>query len=52
MMNRGVAVNQQKSYLQVIQELVRDVKYGTVSIILQDGKVVQVEQNKKIRFTH
>lgn len=51
-MNRGVAVNQQKSYLQVIQELVRDVKYGTVSIILQDGNVVQVEQNKKIRFTH
>ena len=41
-----------KAYLQVVQEMVKEIKYGTISIVVQDGKVVQIEQNKKIRFTH
>lgn len=42
--------NARKEYLQVVEKLVHDIKYGTISIIVQDGKVVQIEQNKKIRF--
>lgn len=44
--------DEKTTYLQVVQRMVKDIKYGTISIIIQDGKVVQIEQNKKIRFTH
>ncbi|MGC4018883.1 MAG: YezD family protein [Muricomes sp.] len=40
----------EKNYLDIIRRMVGEIKYGTISIIVQDGKVVQIEQNKKIRI--
>ena len=33
-----------------IKEMIESVKYGTISVIIQDGKIVQIEKNEKIRF--
>lgn len=37
----------------IIEKLVkniRDIKYGSVTIIIQDGKIVQIERNEKLRM--
>jgi hypothetical protein len=36
--------------LALVLELLRTIKYGTVSLVIQDGKVVQVDKLEKIRF--
>lgn len=36
--------------LQLIQELVESIRFGTISIIVQDGKIVQIEKNEKYRI--
>ena len=36
-----------KEQLELIQEMVESIRYGTVSIIVQDGKIVQIEKNEK-----
>ncbi|MCI5699010.1 MAG: YezD family protein [Lachnospiraceae bacterium] len=38
------------NYLEKIDKLIKEVKYGTVSIIIQDGKVIQIDKTEKIRF--
>lgn len=40
----------EKEYLNIVKEMVEQVKYGQIVIVVQDGKVVQIEQNKKIRL--
>lgn len=40
----------ENEYLRIVQQMVEEIKYGTISIVVQDGKVVQIEQNKKIRL--
>ncbi len=46
------AENERKA-LALIQEAIRGVRYGVISIILQDGLVVQVERTEKFRLmTH
>ena len=34
-----------------IAELIETVKYGTVTIVIQDGKIVQLEKHEKLRLT-
>lgn len=33
-----------------IKDTVASVKYGTVTLVIQDGHVVQIEKNEKIRL--
>lgn len=40
----------ENDYLRIVKQMVEEIKYGTISIVVQDGKVVQIEQNKKIRL--
>ena len=40
----------QTDYLNVVKQMVEEIKFGTISISVQDGKVVQIEQSKKIRL--
>ena len=37
---------------QQILQAIRQVRYGSVEIIIHDTKVVQIERKEKIRFTH
>lgn len=36
--------------LKNIEELIKTIKYGSITIIVQDEHVVQIEKNEKIRL--
>jgi hypothetical protein len=36
---------------EAIQEAVRSIRYGVVQLIIQDGRVVQIDKTEKIRLT-
>ncbi|MEY8353652.1 YezD family protein [Lachnospiraceae bacterium 54-53] len=40
----------EKDYIRLINEMARDVKYGSITITIQDGKIVQIEKIEKIRL--
>lgn len=44
-----ITEEEQAVLLQVV-ELLRRLKYGTVLLVVQDGKVVQIEMAEKIRL--
>lgn len=35
---------------RVIKETLASIRYGTVTLVVQDGKVIQVDKNEKIRL--
>lgn len=35
---------------QIIDELAKDLKYGTLTLVFQDGLLVQIDRNEKIRL--
>ncbi len=37
-------------YLKVVEEYVNQVKFGSITLIVQDGKVIQIDKNEKIRL--
>jgi hypothetical protein len=37
--------------LDAIREAVKSIRYGVVQLIIQDGKVVQIDKTEKIRLT-
>lgn len=39
-----------KNDLKFLIDLINSIKYGSVTIIIQDGKVIQIETNEKIRI--
>ncbi len=39
-----------KEYLKLVEQLLKELKYGSLTIILQDGKIVQIEKSEKIRL--
>ncbi len=36
--------------LKKIIELIEATRYGSITVIVQDGKIVQIEKNEKIRL--
>lgn len=49
-MTKKVTELSRRDYLKVVEQMVEEIKFGTISIVVQDGKVVQIEENKKIRL--
>ena len=39
-----------KEALQKIKEFIEDVHFGSVTVIVQDGKVIQIEKHEKVRL--
>lgn len=39
-----------KEIVERLMDNLRDIRYGSVTIIIQDGKIVQIEKNEKIRL--
>lgn len=33
-----------------IRDILSDIKYGSVTIVVQDGKIIQIEKNEKMRL--
>ena len=40
----------EKNYLEEIKKYVNEIQYGTITIIIQDGKVIQIDKTEKIRL--
>ncbi|HHW40792.1 MAG TPA: YezD family protein [Syntrophomonadaceae bacterium] len=41
----------QLPWLKSLLLLLKDLRYGSVTVVVQDGRVVQIEKNEKIRFS-
>ena len=37
--------------IPIMADLLKNIKYGYIQIIVQDGKVVQIDKPEKFRFT-
>lgn len=37
-------------HLKKIKEIAADIKYGSVTLIIQDGKIIQIDKLEKIRL--
>ncbi|QAT51324.1 DUF2292 domain-containing protein [Caproiciproducens sp. NJN-50] len=35
---------------QKLLEYIKDIRYGSIVVVIQDGKIVQIEKNEKVRF--
>lgn len=44
------AMEGEKNYLEEIKKYVNEIQYGTITIIIQDGKVIQIDKTEKIRL--
>ncbi|MBC8139719.1 MAG: YezD family protein [Fibrella sp.] len=44
------AVESAEYPLGAIEEAVRSIRFGTVQIVIQDGRIVQIEKTEKIRL--
>ncbi|TYR78742.1 DUF2292 domain-containing protein [Priestia megaterium] len=33
-----------------VEKMLADMKYGSITLVIQDGKVVQLEKNEKVRI--
>lgn len=38
------------SHLATLEELLSDMKYGNIALIIQDGKIVQIDKTEKYRI--
>ncbi len=38
------------SHLDTLEELLSDMKYGSITLIIQDGKIVQIDKTEKYRI--
>lgn len=39
-----------KEDLIKIKEFIEDVRFGSVTVIVQDGKIIQIEKHEKLRL--
>ncbi len=37
-------------YLKEVKKIVGEIKYGNVNLIIQDGRVIQIDRTEKIRI--
>lgn len=42
--------NQLDKVKDQLEEILQKMKYGSVTLVIQDGKVIQIEKNEKIRL--
>ncbi len=39
-----------RSHLDTLEKLLSDMKYGNITLIIQDGKIVQIDKTEKYRL--
>ncbi|MCC8101081.1 MAG: YezD family protein [Clostridiales bacterium] len=49
MKKEGVRLTEQE--LSVIEKLLSEIRYGSITIVVQDGRIVQIDKQEKIRLT-
>jgi hypothetical protein len=45
-----VAEEQYRVIMEKIKLMLDDMKFGSITLIVQDGKVIQLEKNEKVRL--
>jgi len=43
-------VNDGHTYLDEVKKIVENARFGNVTLIIQDGKVIQIDKTEKIRL--
>ena len=38
------------SHIDALEEMLRDMKYGSITLIIQDGKIIQIDKTEKYRI--
>lgn len=49
----GPEVNEDKKkeeYIQIIRKMLDEIQFGSVTIVVQNGKIMQIEKKEKIRI--
>lgn len=46
----AVVIKKNTDELKKIEELIKNIKFGSVTIHVEDARIVQVDKNEKIRF--
>jgi hypothetical protein len=53
-MSRTVGTEKEERWSAELERRIRDtlkeIRYGTVTLVVQDGKVIQIDKNEKIRL--
>ena len=39
-----------ENYIEEIKRIVNEIRYGSITLIVQDGKVIQIDKTEKIRL--
>lgn len=45
-----VESNQNKVIFDQLKQMLQDMKYGSITLVVQDGKVIQLEKVEKVRL--
>lgn len=48
--NQSVQTHEGQSWLEVVQQHVKSLRYGSVEIVVQDSRVVQIEKTERVRL--
>lgn len=40
----------ERSHLELLDRLLRTMKYGSITLIVQDGKIIQIDKTEKYRL--
>ena len=48
--NKNYQTENKTKSIEQLKKTISEVRYGTVSAVIQDGKIVQIEKNEKIRL--
>ena len=40
----------ENSYSEIIEKLLSNMKYGNITLIVQDGKIIQIDKTEKYRL--
>jgi hypothetical protein len=42
--------NQLEEIFERLEEMLNTMKYGSITLVVQDGKIIQMERNEKLRI--
>lgn len=42
--------SEKDDYLVKVEKLIKEIRYGSLTLIIQDGKVIQIDRTDKLRL--
>jgi hypothetical protein len=44
-------IDPDQQLLQLVRETVTGIRFGSVTLVIQDGRIIQIDRNEKIRLS-